>query len=451
LVLVLALGGGAYWYFGVPPKPDKTPAVTQTTPPEVKPTPPTTQTTSTASVTPAADADGGDRPLLMAGKKTLFQRVLSKPGAQLAADAGAAPGSASLPAFSVLYVYARKQVGGADWLKVGAASDGRSEGWLPATQVSDWKQSLVLKFTERSGRAPVMFLKQPQEVERLLQDVTKARNELTLAQRDDGSAPQVVAIEPQNSAVSQEQFYLLPIFESRESFDADGQPVQLLNVASIDPGNAPQVKGDGQPVGQPDAFRTGIVLVVDTSVSMQPYIDRVGQVVQGLQQQIESRGELDKVSFGMVGFRNNTDKTPGLQYVSKTLVPLKRDNDPQRFMQLASEVKATTVSSHSFNEDAFAGVMDAVDKMDWSPYAGRIILLVTDAGALRKNDPYSRTQMNEAQVREAALRKNIKIYALHLRTDAGKNNHAFAEQQYRSLTADANPKIGDLYVSVAGG
>ncbi|MDQ4348938.1 ATP-binding cassette domain-containing protein, partial [Pseudomonas aeruginosa] len=181
-------------------------------------------------------------------------------------------------------------------------------------------------------------------------------------------------------------------------------------------------------------------------------LDReVREVIDGLQRQIGERGDLDKVSFGLVGFRNNTDKTPGLEYVSKTLVPLQPGNDAQRFAELSSQVRATDVSSHSFNEDAFAGIMQAVDEMDWSPYAGRVVLLVTDAGALRKNDPLGRTQMNEAEVRQAALRKGVKIYALHLRTPAGKNNHGYAEQQYRSLTADANPKIADLYIPVAGG
>lgn len=169
---------------------------------------------------------------------------------------------------------------------------------------------------------------------------------------------------------------------------------------------------------------SGIVLVVDTSVSMQPYIDRVREVIDGLQRQIGERGDLDKVSFGLVGFRNNTDKTPGLEYVSKTLVPLQPGNDAQRFAELSSQVRATDVSSHSFNEDAFAGIMQAVDEMDWSPYAGRVVLLVTDAGALRKNDPLGRTQMNEAEVRQAALRKGVKIYALHLRTRPGRTTTA---------------------------
>ncbi|MCF5228114.1 MULTISPECIES: serine/threonine-protein kinase [unclassified Pseudomonas] len=437
VAVALAIGGVSYWWLSGSDEPAKPPVavVPKTTPPpEVKPV--------------VAEADGGQRPLLMAGKKTLFQRVLSKPGAKLSHDAGGAADEA-LPAFSVLYVYQRKDIDGSPWVRVGAATDGRSDGWLPAAQVSDWKQSLVLKFTERSGRAPVMFLRQSAQVEKLLADPAAAKNVLAKAQKNREDNQQVLALEPTASAVPQNQFYLLPIFDSKESFDENGQPVQLLNVASIDPGSAaakPATKAIAA-----DAFRTAVVLVVDTTVSMQPYIDQVRDVVHELQTRIAERGELDSVSFGLVGFRNSIKKTPGLEYVAKTLISLDQGRDPQRFLDMARQVKASTVSSHSFNEDAFAGVMQAVDGMDWSGYGGRIILLVTDAGALRKNDPFAATQMNEAEVRQAALGKQIKIYALHLRTDAGKKTHAGAETQYRVLTADANPQIGDLYTPVPGG
>ena len=460
VAVALGLAGAGYWWLSDEARPVtanaslppvNTPPIS--TPPLVAP--PVTQAV-------AADIDGGQRPLLMAGKKTLFQRVLSKPGASFSSEPGGAPGKA-LPAFSVLYVYQRKNLDGSPWLRVGTASDGRSEGWLPAAQVSDWKQSLVLKFTERSGRAPVMFLRQSSELERLLADPAAAKTLLLKAQKNAEDDQQVLALEPGSSAIAQDKFYLLPIFESRESFDENGQPVQLLNVASIDPGGTPQTVSNGANSqaastanaattnASADAFRTAVVLVVDTSVSMQPYIDQVRDVVSELQSRIAQRGELDSVSFGLVGFRSNTTKTPGLEYVTKTLVSLDQGRDPARFMELAREVKATSVSSHSFNEDAFAGVMQAVEGMDWSGYGGRLILLVSDAGALRKNDPFSRTQMNEAEVRQAALSKQIKIYALHLRTEAGKKNHGYAETQYRVLTADANPKIGDLYIPVPGG
>lgn len=454
-LILLALLGGAYWLFFTTPA---------SAPEQVRVEPPeqgdvsgqTTGETSLAAGTRAqsGDADGGERPLLMAGKKSLFQRVLSKPLARFASLPGGAGQGTEVPAFSVFYVYQRKQVDGQDWLEVGASSTGQRDGWLPATVVSDWKQSLVLRFTERSGRSPVMFLDSASAVESLLGDTAQARTTLHRAQFENQVAEQIVALEPVDSAIPQEQFYLLPIFDSREAYDNNGLPVQLLNVASIDPGDSEALLGDGsqsQPRYQGEQFRTGIVLVVDTSVSMQPYIDRVSQVVQELHQQIASRGDLDSVSFGLVGFRSNVEKTPGLEYVARTLVTLEEGRDTQRFVELARQVKATNVSSHAFNEDAFAGVMEAVEGMDWSPYSGRLILLVSDAGALRKSDPLSRTQMNEAEVREAALRKQIKIYALHLRTPLGKDNHGFAEQQYRSLTADANPQIGDLYIPVADG
>jgi serine/threonine-protein kinase PpkA len=444
----LGLGAVGYWLFG------PTAASSASTASATSANVPASIVAQAPTARPAvaSDVDGGQRPLLMAGKKTLFQRVLSKPGAAYASG----PGNAAdkpLPAFSVLYVYQRKTLDGREWLRVGAASDGRSEGWLAAEQVSDWKQSLVLKFTERSGRSPVMFVRQPAELDRLIADTTAARNLLLKAQNERSDDSQVVALEPTASAVPQDQFYLLPIFQSRETFDENGQPVQLLNVASIDPGNLAQKTAGTHSRGAPgaDAFRTAVVLVVDTSVSMQPYIDQVREVVHELQDRIAQRGELDSVSFGLVGFRNNPDKTPGLEYLTKTLVTLDEGRDPQRFMELAGQVKATSVSSHSFNEDSFAGVMQAVNGMDWAGYGGRLILLVSDAGSLRKSDPLSGTQMNEAEVRQAALGKQIKIYALHLRTDAGKKNHASAEQQYRTLTADANPQIGDLYVPVAGG
>ncbi|MDD1134346.1 serine/threonine-protein kinase [Pseudomonas shahriarae] len=436
VAVALAIGGASYWWLSDDAPAPPPAAVVPATPAAVKPL--------------AADSDGGQRPLLMAGKKTLFQRVLSKPGAKLSSEAGGAPGKA-LPAFSVLYVYQRKDVDGSPWLRIGAATDGRSDGWLPAAQVSDWKQSLVLKFTERSGRAPVMFLRQPGEVEKLLADPAAAKNLLLKAQKNPEDNQQVLALEPTASAVPQNQFYLLPIFDAKESFDENGQPVQLLNVASIDPGTAAAKPATPLINANADAFRTAVVLVVDTTVSMQPYIDQVRDVVHELQTRIAERGELDSVSFGMVGFRSSVKKTPGLEYVAKTLITLDQGRDPQRFLDMARQVKASTVSSHSFNEDAFAGVMQAVEGMDWSGYGGRLILLVTDAGALRKNDPFAATQMNEAEVRQAALGKQIKIYALHLRTDAGKKTHGGAESQYRILTADANPRIGDLYTAVPGG
>ena len=129
VAVALAIGGASYWWLK-----DDAPAA----PPVVEAAKTAKPTATPPAAQPvAAQADGGQRPLLMAGKKTLFQRVLSKPGAKLSSDAGGTAGE-GLPAFSVLYVYQRKDVDGSPWLRVGAATDGRSDGWLPATQVIEF-------------------------------------------------------------------------------------------------------------------------------------------------------------------------------------------------------------------------------------------------------------------------------------------------------------------------
>ena len=61
-------------------------------------------------------------PLLIEGKTTLYQKILTRPGAKLIDKPGASGGKALAP-MSVLFVYGRKD----GLVEVGAASDGLSE------------------------------------------------------------------------------------------------------------------------------------------------------------------------------------------------------------------------------------------------------------------------------------------------------------------------------------
>ena len=78
----------------------------------------------------AEPTGGGDEPLLMQGKRELYQRVLAVPGARLATEAGGQGRKAVIP-FTAFYVYARSTPGGTEWLEVGTDRHGARAGWLP--------------------------------------------------------------------------------------------------------------------------------------------------------------------------------------------------------------------------------------------------------------------------------------------------------------------------------
>ncbi|UCH40783.1 MAG: serine/threonine protein kinase, partial [Gammaproteobacteria bacterium] len=81
-----------------------------------------------------------DKPLLMEGKKTLYQRVLSVPEAHLYEQPEDSATSSRIIPFSVLYVYERDN----DWLKVGYDSFGRIAGWVKRDKAIAWNQALTV-------------------------------------------------------------------------------------------------------------------------------------------------------------------------------------------------------------------------------------------------------------------------------------------------------------------
>lgn len=388
------------------------------------------------------------RPLLIQGKKALFQRVVTHPGAMLYTEPQATEASRKgrITPFSVLYIYERTTPGNAEWLRVGYGSQCEIAGWMQASNASEWEQSLTLKFTERMGRSPVLFFQGLEDLEQVAgaQDPAERVSQMaeTFEAIDEGGASPsdfpVMAMEPSGEAVSRDRFYLMPIFNSVELYEG----VQFLEVASIDPG-AGLPPADGE-------LKTAIAFVIDTTISMKPYIDRTREAVQNIYDRIESAGQTDRVAFGLVAYRNSTKKTPGLGYVSKVLSPLRDGSQRNAFEDALSQAQEAGVSSHAFNEDAFAGIKRAVEALDWSGYGSRILFLITDAGAIRNDDPFSTTQMNAAQIADLAAAQNIKTFVLHLKTSAAKrrNNDGYAQAQYMALTGQSDPAIGNLYVSI---
>lgn len=397
-----------------------------------------------------------DKPLLQEGKKTLYQRVLTTPGCQLVKAPGDAQG-APQPAFSRFYVYARQQAQQREWLRIGPDTFGKTVGWMQADCTVAWKMQLTLAFTNPANRDRLLFFKDRETLESIMDApdpvtrIAPLRDKL----KHQKTTGEVLAQEPETFIDLQKQFYLLPILSGEEVMTEEGFRMRLLNVASVS-------EASKQPAGQdPDAtaadtarrmkeFTAAVVFVIDSTISMDPYIERTREAVRKVYQTIEAEHLGQQVKFGLVAFRSSTKAVPGLQYVSKMYADPNTVKDGQDFLAKVASLKQASVSSKLYAEDAYAGVMQAIDSIDWHNFGARYIVLITDASAIDGGNALSSTGLDAGQVRLEAGRPGIAIYTLHLKSDAGKKDHARAENQYRDLSTYAGTST-TLYYPVNAG
>ncbi|MET1027672.1 MAG: vWA domain-containing protein [Dongiaceae bacterium] len=401
-------------------------------------------------------ADDARKPLLQAGKKTIYERVLTQPGAGLHGKAGEAGAGKALPAMSILYVYARQDESGASWIEVGPNADGKTIGWLPEKDALPWKQQLTLAFTNPAGRERGLMFGQRDPLDKLLaadkpgEEAAKLRQVIASGNVPDGFP--VIAMEPQNYIDISKQFYLLPILEAQDAAMGMGYPVRELHIASVpaDPAAEKPAASDASQQDMLANFTAGVVFVVDSTKSMDPYIDRTRQAVEKMYDQIQGKMVGSRASFGLVAFRAGAKEDKAIGYDSKVFVDPNKATDKKTFLAAVKGLSASKVSTPRFSEDSYAGIMTALNDIDWSHFGARYIVLVTDAGALDGNDKFSSTKLNADQVRLFAQERGVAIYALHLLTKEGVSNHDQAAAQYKTVSSYPNLSK-PLYYPIADG
>ncbi len=400
-----------------------------------------------------------DKPLLQEGKQTLFQRVLTTPGCQLSPAAGGAP-AGEQPPFSRFYVYERANAANAEWLKVGPDSFGKTVGWLPASCTVDWKMQLTLAFTNPANRDRLLFFKERSTLEGILDapDPVSHIAPLRAKLKQGKLAEGILAQEPEYFVDLQKEFYLLPVLSGEEVMTEEGFRTRILNVASVSKAeatssNAGTTSNGANPqavTSQLKEFSAAVVFVIDSTISMDPYIQRTRDAIGKVYAQIEKENLGKQVKFGLVAFRSSTDAVPGLEYVSKMYADPNSVKDGADFLTKVADLKQAKVSSSSFDEDAYAGVMHAIDQVDWSQFGARYVVLISDAGAIEGDDKLSKTGLSAEQVRIEASNPGVAIYSLHLKTKAGLNNHGKAEAQYQALSTYPGTNTSLYYPVDAG-
>jgi hypothetical protein len=378
-------------------------------------------------------------PLMQPGKQSLHRRVLTRPGAMLLPDPGAQE-ERLIDAFSRFYLYADEIRDGQRWLQVGVDTRGDTRGWVRADQTVPWKQQLTLGLTNpAAARDRLLFFRSREDLGQILAGENPAEIMSPLVRKIEqgGTDDRVVAIEPDRFVDINDQFYLLPILDFDALYTTAGHKLKTLKVASVTKQALPQEtpKQAPSPVTPLESFRAAVVFVIDSTISMGPYIEETRKAVDRIFGRIKTAGVLDKVSFGLVAYRADIEQIPQLEYVAKELADPAEVADGDDFLSKIAALREARVSTAHFDEDAFAGIIKALEDIPWNQFGARYLVLVTDAGALQGDQ--SETGMNAERVQSEAGELGVAIFALHLKTPEGRPNHAGAEATYRSLTRNA--------------
>jgi len=402
-------------------------------------------------------------------REGVYQRVLARPGVQLASKPGDASGI-KVPPLKIFYVFERRDAGGAVWLSLGEDTR-QPRGWVKADDVIEWHTALTGVFTNPANRKPVLFFEKSDAIASLVAGdgvakVAEGYREVLASGRPPANFP-VVAAEPNEYVDPREHFYLLPILGHKEA-KLGGDRTWLYEVAAV---SRDENKKNENP--NLDDFRVGVVFVVDTTKSMGPYIDAVRASMRRVSGGLDKTTWRDKLNCGLIGYRASP-KDPkdkeALEYVAKIFVDPSEGGDLPSFLDKIATVSEASLSTASFSEDAFLAVEWALEKIKWDKYQARIVVLVTDAGALEPDSSQNYQQKsqdgapsvarNTGQARLGAPELNAKagtdgvaIYVLHLKTPEGRANHGLAERQYKVLARDARRggPGGVNYFPVAGG
>lgn len=403
--------------------------------------------------TPGATQDT-TRPLLIEGKDRLFQRVLIRDSTPRYDAPDTAASEATIKPLQSFFVYER----GEEWLRIGSGDEGKDLFWIPTKNAIDWRQNIVAVFETSANLERLLFFRDLDDIYDVIEseapevDAKRLRDEALAAERGEGDSDVVVALGPEHAIDQRQNLYVMPILDAEEAI-LDRSFVNLLNVAVARADTDARITIDS-PVNAPERtrenYKAAVVFVVDTTISMEPYIRGTQSALTEVYEHVRREAAQDAISFGLVGYRDNLAGAPDLGYSARTFVPLSDGFEQNSFLNGIAQMTEADRTSRDFREDSYAGIEHALADMDWSGFGARYIVLVTDAGPREATDDLSSTGLSaeglNRMVREQA---GAAIAVMHLRTQTGVKNHEEAEAAYRELTRQ--PNLPPLYFPVENG
>lgn len=204
-------------------------------------------------------------PVAISDNSPLALRVLTRPHAVLYKDASEANAADSnIPVFKPCFVYTRPggeaREAGTGWYEVGTDEKGTIAGWIQSSDVFEWKQTMCLAYSHPLNRKPVLMF---EDKEKLAAVSGKADTP-----RADGSGGSDIR-----------------------------KNTEYAKAATAENASAGKTTQD---------MVIDVVWVMDTTRSMQPYIEELRNTMSGVTKTLTDTPELKgKLAFGIWAYRDS--------------------------------------------------------------------------------------------------------------------------------------------------
>ena len=400
-------------------------------------------------------------PQTPSSRPELSLRVITRPYAKIYSqpDTNSDVVKNLVPAFTIYDVVGKQPL----WYEVSERGKSQPIGWLPETNVSVWKQNIVVDYYHPHNRNPVLFFGTKDNLKQIVsesqpQRVNQAQG--LYATINSGTIPgdfPVVAVSPQTAIDQKEDFHLLPITDfdnSTEFTDQDGASLDrhplLLKVNAMTEGPARAIQSTVHTTTitpQVNDLKMDVVFVMDLTKSMGPFAKEttsmMEQIVNKLQQE-------EGVKFGFWGYRDDLARCKGIGFLTQNYTPTLLSGTD--FLPVLGTAKETEVDSIDYEEDVLSGVHDAVQNTKWTDGALHFLILVGDAPGREPNEldpnPYqlhwerppvgTARGQNEIEIRTLANNQKIYIAPIYLVTPRWSKYKDYADSQWSVLGKNRN-------------
>ena len=448
------------------PEPEQKLAVVQQPLPELCCDP--AQDDPVGSAFPMSEPSGVDRfkldretPLIVGG---MPQRVLVLPNAAVVENpVDPETRRVEIPVFSILYVYGEETLNNTTWLAVGE-TETHQDGWILEQKTESWRSMLVMRYARKSDRDRVLFFADPEPIHDIIEDFFFGHQKVDNihASVADGTydPSDIIAIEPKGVVDDSQQVYLMPILDYQAGEFDDGTPTQILQLAGLNLNSdsrnealppTPIQASDRTNTEYLEDLRLGLAFVIDTTTSMGPYIDQAQNFVSQVETRLRTSGIANRFDIALLGYRDSLQPNSGIDYRTEIFRDF-GEKSSNTASEEARRMVPSQVSTKDWREDAFAGLTDAINELDWNAVDGRIVFLVTDASPRTVDDSLARDPaMGPATIAQMAAASDVTMFIMHMVSDyardvslqtEGIDDTAVGRRIYRQVKALGGDRVG---------